>query len=322
MTSHSFWPSIIRNTRQELDIFHQKNIWATLRKMYYTLVSKQKMPNTKSMYNGLSKHTARAREHGFLPINCFRDRYSVINIDDKYLSPEQIIDDHITSLEGLPQNYQGLPRWYRQFHYVEIWTEKDAMLDEFYSISEKEGLEVRIVSHGGYVSLSQLNDSVKRLEKLIVKDGKRHIHILYFGDFDPSGVQMLEDIKNRLATVWSITNGEMKFTLKGETYEYSFHLQRVAVNEDQVIEHKLPKDPQSDEEMEKLNNDTRTAGFVKTHGRVYATEVDTLPALKAEVFEDMVVNGVNQYFDQDIYNRKLEAHKEEHSPDIIAKLVK
>jgi hypothetical protein len=290
--------------------------------MYYTLVSKEKIPNTKSMYNGLSKHTARARELGVLPINCFRDRYSIINIDDKYLSPQQIIDNYLDKLHKLPEDYKGLPRWCKQLHYVEIWTEKDAMLDEFYSISKKEGLEVRIVSHGGYVSLTQLNDSVKRLEKLIVEEEKKHIHILYFGDFDPSGVQMLEDIKNRLAIVWSITNGEMKFTLKDEMYEYSFDLQRVAVNEDQVIEYDLPKDPQSDEEMKKLENDRRTNGFIREYGEVYATEVDTLPALKADVFENMVVNGVNQYFDQDIYNHELEVHKEEHSPNAITKLVK
>ena len=305
MTSHTFWPSVIGFTKQELNTFNRKKIWPTLRKMYYTLVSKQKIPNTKSMYNGLSKYTARARELGILPINCFRDRYSIINIDDKYLSPKQIIDDYLDKLQKLPKDYKGLPRWYKQIHYVEIWTEKDAMLDEFYSISDEEGLAVRIVSHGGYVSLTQLNDSVRRLTKLIVEEGKIHIHILYFGDFDPSGVQMFEDIKNRLAMIWSITNGGMKFTLKGKEYQYTFDLQRIAVNEDQVIEYDLPKDPQSDQEMQKLNDDTRTAGFVKTYGRVYATEVDTLPANKAEVFRDMVVNGVNQYFDQEIYDREF-----------------
>jgi hypothetical protein len=36
----------------------------------------------------------------------------------------------------------------------------------------------------------------------------------------------------------------------------------------------------------------------------------------------MVIDAVNQYFDEDIYDRELETHKEEHSPEAIPKLVK
>lgn len=283
------------------------------------------MANTTSMYNGLSKYTARARELGILPINCFYDDYSIIDIDDKYLSPEQTIDNHLDKLLKLANDYKGLPRWYKQLHYVEIWIEKNATVPEFKSVRDKAGLEVRLIPHGGYVSLSQLNDSVERICKFI-KMRKKHIHILYFGDFDPSGDQMFEDIKNRLDIIWGFTNGNLKITLgkdrEKKQYKFSFDLQRVAINEDQVIAYILPKDPQSAKEVEKLNNDTRTAGFIRTYGRVYATELDTLPVYVPDVFRDMIVNGVNQYFDQDIYNRELEAHKKKHSPDIIARLVK
>ena len=75
------------------------------------------------------------------------------------------------------------------------------MAPEFESIIDNEGLEIRLVPHGGYVSLMQLNDSVQRIFKM-VKAGKKRIHINYFGDFDPSGVQMFEDIKSRLARIW------------------------------------------------------------------------------------------------------------------------
>lgn len=284
------------------------------------------------MYNGLSSHTARAREEHILRLDCFRDDYSIIDIRDectrsyvsieKYVSPEQTIDTYLNKLQKLPEDYKGLSRWYNQPHYVEIWIEKNATVPEFKSIRDEVGLEVRLVPHGGYVSLSQLNDSVERLFKFVMI-GKKHIHILYFGDFDPSGVQMFEDIKNRLATVWGLESGhEHTWEWKGKEYKFSFDLQRIAVNKDQVIEYNLPKDPQSEKEKEKLDNDTRTKGFVEIHGRVYASELDALPVYIPDIFRDMIVKGVNQYFDQDIYNRELEAHKEEHSPDTITKLVK
>src|SRR6185503_1775370 len=100
-----------------------------------------------------------------------------------------------------------------------------------------------------------LNDSVERLYKFIMS-GKKHIHILYFGDFDPSGEQMFQDIKSRLANIWKLNNTELIMTYEEKEYKFSFDLQRIAVNKDQVIAYNLPKDPQSEKEVKKLRNDT------------------------------------------------------------------
>lgn len=39
-------------------------------------------------------------------------------------------------------------------------------------------------------------------------------------------------------------------------------------------------------------------------------------------FKEIVVNSVNEYFDDEIYQKEIEAHKEEHSEEAITKLVK
>jgi hypothetical protein len=321
MTSHDFWPSVIKKIKEELALYDAKKIWPPLRQMFYRLVAREALTNTNSMYKQLSAQTARARESGILPIDCFRDDSPIADVDDEYLSPEQTVDNYLEMLQNLPENYTGLPRWYNQPDYVEIWIEKNAMVSEFESIIDEAGLEVRLVPHGGYVSLTQLNESVNRLYKFI-KIGKGSIHILYFGDFDPSGFQMFEDIKSRLVNIWGLKNGNLELVTKNKEYRFSFDLQRVAVNKNHVIEHDLPKDPQSKQEEIKLNNDTRTDGFKELHGRVYATELDTLPVWVPDVFKNMVIQAVNQYFDEDIYSRELEAHKEEHSAEAIALLVK
>ena len=39
-------------------------------------------------------------------------------------------------------------------------------------------------------------------------------------------------------------------------------------------------------------------------------------------FKEMVVNSVNDYFDDTVYQKEIEAHEEEHSEEAITKLVK
>lgn len=156
----------------------------------------------------------------------------------------------------------------------------------------------------------------------VIRDGKKGIHILYFGDFDPSGVQMFEDIKNRLVNIWGLEKRNFTLKMGGKRHTFSFDIQRVAVNKNHIIEYDLPKDPQSKEEEMKLENDTRTPKFIKTHGRIYATELDSFPVWAPDAFEEIVVNSVNQYFNQKIYDKEVAARKEEHSEEAIKALVK
>lgn len=44
-----------------------------------------------------------------------------------------------------------------------------------------------IIVNKGYSSLSFLWDNCQRLHEKIRQFGVEHVHILYFGDFDPSG---------------------------------------------------------------------------------------------------------------------------------------
>lgn len=330
------WPSIIKKVQEELLEYEKREIKPTLRAMFYKLYSKGVIRNTRSDYSGLSEHTAEARENWIrkvgdederLPPDCFLDEiHSVLEIDDVYRSPEERIDKYIKTLTELPEKYPALPRWYNQPEYVEIWIEKTAMVAEFRSILNEAGLEVRLVPHGGYISFTFLNESVQRLLKF-VREGK-NIHILYFGDFDRSGEQMFDDIKDRLQRIWGLKNTRLGYSWqfegekKSHEVEFDFTLERIAITKEQVEKYDLPSEPLDDKMRAKLENDTRTPAFTKKHGAVYQSELDALPIFILPEFKEMVVDSVNQYFKQETYDRELEAHEEEHSEETIKTLVK
>lgn len=62
------------------------------------------------------------------------------------------------------------------------------MTSEFDKIVDNEDLQARIVPYGGNAGTTFLNDCVIRLKKKM--NLRKNIHILYYGDFDPSGEMM------------------------------------------------------------------------------------------------------------------------------------
>ena len=59
---------------ERLDAFNNRGITPTLRTVFYALVSLGVISNIQSQYQYLSHFTARARENGQLPIDCFADQ--------------------------------------------------------------------------------------------------------------------------------------------------------------------------------------------------------------------------------------------------------
>jgi len=118
-------------------------------------------------------------------------------------------------------------------------TTKQALADTFASFLKSR--DVRIVVNRGYSGWSFLYENCMRL--LEVKRSGKEIHILYFGDFDPSGDDHLDKA-----------------------------FQRMAVTEEQIEEFNLPPMPKSKETIDKVNHDTRKNGFIKKYGRLYIVE--------------------------------------------------
>lgn len=269
--------------------------------MFYALVSLEVIPNSQSYYKTLSEFTARARRGGILPIDCFADnsRGVVQDFDDRYQTLDQYISKGINYLKNAQVSYLvTIPRWTNQPHYVEIWTEKDAMVATLRSILK--GKQIRIAPIKGYDSVSNEYKNMNRLRGKI-QQGKE-IHIRYFGDLDPTG-EHIEEIVNKRFTEYGIA-GHVDF-------------KRVAIIDEHIDEFSLPRNPDP-EVLKKLQRDTRAKSFIVKHGELFQVEVDALQAYAPQQFRTMVLESISPFYQQNIYDTLLG----EHSPDEINNLVR
>jgi hypothetical protein len=259
----------------------------TVRAVYYKLYSMGAIPeNSIKMYKGLDRMLTDVRMEQEDPIvapDTFADdsRPDPDRIDME--TPQEFAEDWADTIENAHLQYKA-PRWYKQPKYVEVWIEKQAMYSTFESIlSDKQ---VVIQSGKGFNSLTALYRACMRLIRVRMYEG-RGIVILYFGDLDPSGDSMDDDIRRRLRA----------FGL------YSFELIRVGVKREHVQEYDLPADPDEDTAERLRKNDSRTLRFVNKYGRLYAIELDALAGKEPEAFSSLVRDAVDEHFDESIWDK-------------------
>jgi hypothetical protein len=291
------WKKITEAVREELRSFAEEGYKPTLRAMFYRLYSRELIPNTKVTYGSLIRETVAARWDGRLPMDCFADnsREAIGDFDERYWTPQELISARIRNLTDTERDYTDyIPRWHDQRNYVEVWIEKDAMAGTFESILD--GMEVRIVPMKGFASMTFLHETVKRLSHFQA-NGKA-VRILYYGDFDPSGDYMDTDLDNRMR----------RMQLDLEDNDGGF--ERIAVTPEQIEEHDLPYDPDK-ETSDKMEGDVRTNGFLEKYGKLYAVELDALPAKIPDFFKQgLVIDKVEQYFDEDIYQELVDKYSQ------------
>jgi hypothetical protein len=298
------WNEVIEAVKEELQNFDEHGYKPTLRAMFYRLFSRGIIPNTSSAYDRLSKTTVRARMEDELEIDCFIDNSRQI-IDDYnkfHWTPEDLIDARVENLKNTEFDYtKFFHRWHNQPHYVEVWIEKDAMAGVFQTILQ--GKDVTIVPMKGNASLTFLNECVERLAHF--ENLGKKVHILYYGDFDPSGDYMDTDLENRLRGL-------------GLEIPFDADFERIAVTQEQIDDYNLPSDPDK-ATREKMDRDTKSPQFIEKYGKLYAVELDSLPALIPDVFrQELVIDQVEQYFDERIYQELID----EYTPEDMNKLLK
>lgn len=249
----------------------------TLRQIYYQMVGKGFIENKVSEYGMLSKLLKYARIDGAIDWDCIEDRVRAFHDLTGFNNQHQFIKQEVSNfLEGYKRELVQ-----DQEKYIEVWIEKDALSSIFKRVCER--YSVPVVVCRGFSSISFLNDFKNRL---YYKTDKIPL-MLYFGDFDPSGVEMLES---------------MKTTLRDELNIHEIEFKRIALLKEDIFSFSLPHNPDA---LKKT--DTRAKKHLEAFGEL-AVELD---ALRPNILEDKIISAIEGEIDLPIYNEALVSENNE-----------
>lgn len=186
----------IKFTREKLDIIRAANnicrsyarqgFNLTLRQLYYRFVTMGAIPNTVQEYKRLGAIINDARLAGLLDWDYIVDRTRSVRSFASWLSIEEYVK---STLGGYATDL-----WARQPTRVEVWVEKDALIDIVGRACSGE--QTPYFSCRGYTSQSEMWGAAQRIGSIL--RGGQDVVILHLGDHDPSGVDMSRDIEDRL----------------------------------------------------------------------------------------------------------------------------
>lgn len=224
----------------------------TLRQIYYQLVPKG-LNYRKVMY--VCKV---GRLEGLIPWRAIVDRARpTYNVGKTF----ENIDDFLEDVA----DYFNLNYWDDSNNHIEIWTEKDALSQVLFKIAREYQVTVRVTR--GFLSLSNK-----------ARWGAKNLTILYFGDFDPSGLYIDKDLQ------WSQIGYE-KF-------------KRIALTEEQLKKFDLPF-------IDVNRNDPRAGSYLREFG-TKAWELDAMPP---DELQSLVEETIKEYVDFDLQQKRERAEE-------------
>jgi len=252
---------LIAYSNKIIEEYLAMGIRLSLRQLYYRLVGLDIIPNTIPSYKKLGTVISKARLAGLVDWDAIEDRTRQAVIKSEWSSISSIIESALAAYR--------LPRLDGQYHYVELHCEKDALSSVLEPIASK--YHVVLMVNRGYSSQSAMYETACRIQKNMVRYGSQYTTILYLGDLDPSGEDMVRDIQERM-----------------EVFRTPVVVKKVALNIDQVEEYNLPPNPA------KLT-DTRAGEFIAKYG-YESWEVDAIPP---QTLQQLVSEELDELLDLD-----------------------
>ncbi len=262
-----------------VDYYRSISIRLTNRQLYYQLVGKDLIPNAHEVYKRICTFLTDLRYAGIIDWSAIEDKSRV---PIKHAEWENVSD----LIESAVGAYR-LPRWQDQDYYVEMYCEKEAGVNVLETISNK--YHIYFGFNKGYSSASAMYDLAQRVS-IQINGGKRVI-ILYFGDHDPSGLDMIRDIRDRIKEF--VTQGKWPV-------DPDFEIIPVSLTMEQIEEYNPPANPAK-------ITDPRAKWYIKQFGQV-SWELDAIDAIELRRIAE---EAVLEYVDMDLYNEWVRKEQRE-----------
>lgn len=252
-----------------IEEYQKQGLKLTLRQLYYQFVSRNFIPNNKTAYKNLASLVANARLAGHMDWAAIEDRGRQPKYPPEWNNLRELFDASLDQYR--------LPRWVGQEHYVELWVEKEALAGVLQPLALEH--HVTLMVNKGYSSASAMYAASKRIinacnatlmaeAEFDYNDSDEKVRcisapeyqwadqkpiVFYLGDHDPSGEDMVRDIRERL----------IEFGVN------EIDVRKLALTTVQVKKYNPPPNPAK-------ITDPRAARYIAQHGPV-SWEVDALP---------------------------------------------
>lgn len=230
----------INSANQIIEEYMAAGYQLTLRQLYYQMVARGYIANNNNEYRGIAETIKFGRLSGLVDWEAIVDRTRTPK--DVY-----VVDGAEDAVSEALKHFR-LDRQQGQKNHVEVWVEKDAISSLLWTKASHYG--VTLMVNRGYSSVTAMYEAAMRM-KDAERQGKTN-HILYFGDHDPSGLDMLRDISQRQ-----------------DIFEQDPILKHVGITMPQIKQLNPPPFPAK-------ITDPRVSGYIAEHGDT-AWELDALP---------------------------------------------
>lgn len=253
---------LIRLVNEVINDYKAQGYELTLRQVYYQLVARGYIPNNERSYKNIGNLINDGRLAGLIDWYAITDRTRNLRGNSHWDTSSEVI-------ASAKYSYL-LDKWEGQPNYVEVWVEKDALVDVVGQACRP--LDVPYFSCRGYTSQSEMWMAAQRFRR---QDFREQRIIIHLGDHDPSGIDMTRDIQERL-----------------DMFGADVYVKRVALTMEQIDFYSPPPNPAK-------ITDSRCDKYIAQYGH----ESWELDALEPKVITDLIKEQVTMYRDDGLYLR-------------------
>lgn len=280
----------------------------TVRDVYYALEAR----GDKWEYRYVKRAVKKGRRCGYIDPSQIIDssRQPVNTVGSGFTDPREFLDSRI---RGIWKQYSENP-WDYQDTYVEVWLEKQSLATVFQPICAGRG--VRLEATRGDWSDSKVYEAAQRLNRKVF-EGK-DIHILYFGDFNPSGYHAPVSILDTLGyyglpigrefpgsddpLYYDAEWGLPKYYVTDDAEELgSFDFYRCAINLEHIERFDLPENPVPSSSDKDSTIKKWFTEFV-SEGEDTNVELNALKEFEREFLETLIRDEIDARIDTERWN--------------------
>jgi len=156
----------------------------------------------KSQFGVIQDKINGCRKNGLLPIDFTaedetRQFYNVEELEIDYIDPKEFIYDQVKDVKKLFQNKNDVSFWKFQKYYIQVLVEKGDLVNLFGSYCKF--FHIPIANAKGRSDINQRNLMAQRFKEA-EELGKKPV-LLYYSDFDPAGLKIVDDMMNNLKQI-------------------------------------------------------------------------------------------------------------------------